>query len=166
MLKFTELEKGAFVKNGREYDYIIEIADDFPKKKTGNVRLKIIEEKPVIRKIRTRYDPEIELYGDKDASMELILGYDPKELKKAFRFLLFTSISPFYLFGAALLLINFDKIPIGFMPNWIKWILLPVLAGATLLFFKFYCNMNMNALAEYLKASDLKKMLDKEGFKQ
>ena len=81
MPKFTELEKGTFVKDGKEYDYVVEIADDFPKKKTGNVRLKIIEEKPAIRKIRTRYDPEITMYGDKNASMELILGYDINEIK-------------------------------------------------------------------------------------
>ena len=49
-------------------DYEIEIADDFPKKKEGNVRLKIIEERPAIRKIRTRYDPEITMYGDKNAN--------------------------------------------------------------------------------------------------
>src|SRR3989338_4311578 len=99
MEKFTKLEKGTFVKNGKEYDYVVEVADDFPKKKVGNVRLKIIEERPTIRKIRTRYDPDIQVYGDKNASMEIVLGYDMKEINKALKYFLFTLLSPFYLVG-------------------------------------------------------------------
>lgn len=165
MSKFIELEKGTLVKKGKEYDYIVEIADDFPKK-TGNVRLRIIEERPLIKKVRTRYDPNITMYGDKKASMELFLGYDMKEIKKSLRRLLFTLIAPFYFTGIILLIINIDKIPKSFFPHWIKWILFPVLIIITILFFKFYYKLNMKMLAEYLKARDLKKVLAKEGFKQ
>ena len=155
MEKFTELEKGTFVKDGKEYDYLVEIADDFPKIKIGNVRLKVIEERPAIRKIRTRYDPEITMYGDKNASMEISLGYDMKEIKKTLRNLLFTSIGPFYVAGMLILTINIHKIPKNFFPPWITWVLLPALLALTILFFKHNYMFNMTMLAEYLKARDL-----------
>jgi len=166
MEKFTKLEKGTFVKNGKEYDYVVEVADDFPKKKIGNVRLKIIEERPAIRKIRTRYDPEITMYGDKDASMEISLGYDMKEIKKALRNLLFTSIGPFYVAGMVIFILNLDKIPKAFLPHSLLLILLPALLVLTLFLFKHYYKFNMMMFAEYLKARDLKKLLDKEGYRE
>ena len=166
MEKFAKLKKGTFVKNGKEYDYIVEIADDFPKKKVGNVRLRIIEERPAIRKIRTRYDPEITMYGDKNASMELTLGYNMKEIKKMLRTFLFTLIGPFYLAGMMILLININKIPKAFFPHWLLWILLPIGLVLTILFFKYYYKINMMMFAEYLKARDLKKLLIKEGYRK
>lgn len=166
MEKFTELEKGTFVKNGKEYDYVVEIAKDFPKKKIGNVRLKIIEERPAIRKIRTRYDPEITMYGDKNASMEVSLGYDIKEIKKALRNFLFTSLGPFYAAGMLVFAINIHKIPKTFLPHSLLWVLLPALLVLTLFFFKHYYKFNMTMLAEYLKARDLKKLLVEKGYKK
>lgn len=163
MEKFTKLEKGTFVKDGKEYDYIVEIAKDFPKEKAGNIRIRIIEERPAIRKIRTRYDPDITMYGDKDASMELALGYDMKNVKKALRYLLFSLLFPFYFTGIILMMVNANKIPKTFFPT---WILLPMVLVLTLLFFKLYYKMNMTMLAEYLKSRDLKRILDKEGFRQ
>ncbi len=166
MKKFIELEKGTFVKNGKEYDYIMEIAEDFPKKKVGNVRLKIIEERPAINKIRTRYDPEITMYGDKNASMELMLGYDMNEIRKASKRLLFTLFAPFYFGAIFLLMMNTDKIPQSFLPHGLLYILLPVVVMGSILLLVFYYKMNMTMLAEYLKARDLKRLLKKEGFKQ
>lgn len=170
MPKFTELEKGAFVKDGKEYDYVVEIADDFPKKKTGNVRLRIIEEKPAIRKIRTRYDPDITMYGNKNASMELILGYDIKEIKKAFRYFMTALIMPFYLIGIALFMMGILKIPRNLIPIWALLTFLPLFA-IFLVFglyklIKSYGEFVLTLFAEYLKAKDLKKQLDKEGFRQ
>ena len=166
MSKFTELVKGTFVKNGKEYDYIVEIAEDFPKEEAGNVRLKIIEERPTIRKIRTRYDPEITTYGDKDASMELVLGYDMKEVKRAFRMLLFTLTFPFYVLLVGLLVNNLDKVPKSFFSHLSFWIIVIIGCILTAVFFAFYYKMNMTMLAEYLKARDLKKLLKEQGFKQ
>lgn len=171
MEKFTELEKGTFVKNGKEYDYIVEIADSFPKKKVGNVRVKIIEERPVIRKIRTRYDPDITMYGDKNASMDLVLGYDMKEIKKAFRDFITAFIMPFYMIGITLAIIGILKIPKNTIPIWTAWILLPLstillIFGLYKLIRSYYGKFVLTQFAEYLKARDLKKILAKEGFKQ
>ncbi|PIN86713.1 hypothetical protein COV19_03490 [Candidatus Woesearchaeota archaeon CG10_big_fil_rev_8_21_14_0_10_44_13] len=166
MSKFTELEKGTLVKNGKEYDYMIEIADDFPKKKEGNVRLRIIDERPAIRKVRIRYDPEITMFGDKGASMEVALGYDMKEINKTLKYLLFTLLMPFYLVIVAGLLMFAHKIPNRFLPLWTLWMLIPLGIVAVGLFFKMYYQINMSTLAEYLKARDLKKILAKEGFRQ
>jgi len=166
MPAFTELEKGTFEKNGKEYDYTLEIAEDFPKKKAGNVRLRITEERPAIRKIRTRYDPDISIYGDKNASLEISLGYDMKEIKKALRRLLFTIISPFYFTGVILLMINMDKIPRSFFSPLLVWLVVSAGLAVTILFFRFYYKLNMMMLAEYFKARDLKQQLDKGGFRQ
>ena len=166
MEKFTKLQKGTFVKNGKEYDYEVEIADDFPIKKQGNVRLRIIQERPAIHKIRTRYDPEIQMYGDKNASMELTLGYDTKSLKKTLKHLLFSLIFPFYTVGIAAALIFIDNLPKGFLPTWTAWILIPLAIAGTIWLFKLYYSINLMTLAEYLKAKDLMKTLNKEGFKQ
>ncbi|MCX6707703.1 MAG: hypothetical protein NT001_06210 [Candidatus Woesearchaeota archaeon] len=166
MSKFTELEKGTLVKNGKEYDYIVEIAEDFPKKREGNVRLKIIDERPAIRKVRTRYDPEITMFGDKGASMEVTLGYNMKEINKTLKYLLFTLLMPFYLVIVVGLLMFAHKIPSRFLPFWTVWILIPLGIVAIGLFFKMYYQINMSTLAEYLKARDLKKILAKEGFRQ
>src|SRR3989338_5142277 len=107
--RFTEVERGKFQKLGNEYGYVIELGDDFDKKK--DVRVRIIEEKPIIHKIRTRYDPDITMYGDKNASMEVLLGYDIKQINKAFRFFLFTLLGPFYFIGVFLLFSNYEKVP-------------------------------------------------------
>ena len=166
MQKYTKLEKGTFVKNGKEYDYEVEIADDFPLKKEGNVRLRIIEERPAIHKVRTRYDPEIEMYGDKNASMELTLGYNMKEVKSTLKHLIFTIISPFYFVGIAMAFIFIDKLPKGFIPGWGVWIAIPLLIILTGWLFYFYYRINIMTLAQYLKARDMKKILKQEGFKQ
>jgi len=166
MKKFTQLEKGTLVKNEKEYDYVIEVAEDFPKRKAGNVRLRIIEERPAIHKVRTRYDPEITMFGDKKASMDLVLGYDTKEMKKTFRHLVFSLISPVYLLLIVGSLVFVNKIVNTTIPQWIIWMLILVLAGSTFLLLKFYYKVNIMTLAEYLKAREIKKMLKKEGFKQ
>jgi hypothetical protein len=162
--KFTEVEKGTFQKVGREYDYVVEVGEEFNGKK--DMRVRIIEERPVIKKIRTRYDPEITMYGDKNASMELVLGYNMKDIKNTLRNLLFTLLGPFYFAGMIILMINMDKIPKSFFPHGLPWILLPVLLVLIAIFFKYYYKFNMMMLAEYLKARDLKKILDKEGYRE
>ena len=169
MPKFTQLEKGTFVREGKEYDYIVEIAEDFPKRKEGNVRLRIIEERPAIHRVRTRYDPEITMYGDKNASMDLVLGYNPKEMKGLLGRLIFTLLGPFFI-----LLIYFaatlpQRVPPEVIPGWTAWLLIllvPMVVYATYKFLKGYFSLNIDALAEYLKGREVKKMLKKEGFKQ
>ena len=128
--------------------------------------MRIIDERYAIKKVRTRYDPEITLYGDKDASMELMMGYDMKQINSTLRWLLFTSISPFFFGGIILFMVNIDNIPKSYFPHWLAWIIIPILAGITGLFFKYYYTINMTMLAEYLKSRDLRKILGKEGFKQ
>ena len=166
MQKYTKLEKGTFVKNGKEYDYEVEISDDFPMKKEGNVRLRIIEERPAIHKVRTRYDPEIAMYGDKNASMELLLGYDMRIIKKTLRNLLITLLMPLYLAGLVFAFVFIDKIPSGFLPRWAIWILILMLIAGIVAYFMLYFRINIITLAEYLKARDIKKILDKKGFRQ
>lgn len=164
MPKFTELEKGTLVKEGTEYDYVIEIADDFPRSK--GVRVRVIEERPKIRKIRTRYDPEIKMYGEEGASMELVLGYNWEEIKNTFRFFISLTIFPFYI---AFLVWFFTRISRWTIPkSWLLsllFLLVPVLIYLIFRLGKGYFSLVMSSLADYLKARDLKKILMKEGFK-
>jgi len=166
MEKYIELNKGTFERNGKEYDYIVEIPKCSLKKRTGNMRLRIIEERPVIHKIRTRYDPDIQVFGDKDASMELLLGYDLKEINKALKYFLFTLLSPFYVVGIFILISKWDEMPIHFLPYWTLFLMVPLLVVLGIILLKQYYRMNMIMLAEYLKSRDLKKILRNEGFKQ
>lgn len=166
MPKFTKIDQGKFAKLGKEYSYVIEIAEDKPIKKEQDIRLRVVDEKPVIKKIRTRYDPEIKLFGDKKASMNLTLGYDMKELKDTIKYLAGIIIGPFVITGAMLSLTLIHKIPNNTIPRWSIWILVPAFVILMGLFFKIYYNGIMKALADYLKARDLKKTLEKEGFKQ
>lgn len=166
MPKFTKIDEGKFAKLGREYRYVVEIADEKHIKADQKIRLRIVDEKPIIRKIRTRYDPEIKLFGDKKATMNLSLGYNMKELKNTIMYLFLTLTGPFILTGAMFGLIQINKIPSHILPKWLLWILIPSLAVLMTLFFKLYYKMNMQTFAQYLKARDLKKTLEKKGFKQ
>ena len=164
--KFIEVNRGVLGKGAKEYEYVLEVSTDILEKKVGNARLRLIEEKPSIRKIRTRYDPEISIEGDKDASMELYLGYNPKELKSALKKLIMIVTMPFISFffvGLYSLAANSQKI----MPEWIKWFTIPLLAAGlvwwTYKLFKEYYKLVMNCLANYFKSRELKKLLDKEG---
>jgi len=160
MPKFTEIEKGTFIKNGKEYDYITEVEDT--KDSTVNARIRIIEERPAIRKIRTRYDPEIKMYGNKNATMEIMLGYDKKELDKSLWRLITLIMTPII---CALIVYTAIKLPpiIGNK----SWILIMVYT-LILIFLSYklitsYGRVIMSALADHLKAREIKKLLKKEG---
>ena len=103
------INKGKFFNKGKEFDYVLEATDSFPKSKEADIRIRIIDERPAIRKVRTRYDPTITMYGDKDASMELLLGYDIKDINKAGRNLIMMLIMPFYLAGCMFVMIFFPE---------------------------------------------------------
>jgi len=166
MPKYTKVDEGKIQKLGNEYSYVIEIAQDKPTKKEQDIRLRIVDEKPIIKKIRTRYDPEITLFGDKKATMNLTLGYNIKELKNTTKWLLASLTFPFVLMGTMFGLTQLHRIPSNVVPEWSKWILIPLLFVLVGILFWMYFKANMKTLAQYLKARDLKKTLEKEGFKK
>lgn len=108
------------------------------------------------------------MYGDGNSSMNVMLGYDVKDLNYALRNLLRTLIGPFVILIILGLYIFIMKIPMAsiLLLQWLVWVLLPFLIMMIFLFFRIYYKMNMHTLAEYLKVKDLKKVLEKEGFKQ
>ncbi len=166
MKKYIQLEKGTLVKDGTKYGYVLEVAEDFHNNKASNVRLRVIDEKPIIKKITTRYDPEIIIQGDKNASMDIVLGYDMEEINNSGRFLLYTLGSPFFFAGMLILADKLIKLPKSALPQWLIWVTIPLGIAASVLLVKLYINLNMAMFAGYLKARDLKKVLEKEGFKQ
>ena len=159
-MSFSKIEEGKLLRKGTEYDYVIE-AD-----KNDHFRLRVIKEKPVIEKVRTRYDPDITIYGDKNASMDVMLGYDIKEINKSLRFFIFTLLSPFYFAGIFILFSKWDKLPEEILPHWAAFILIPLLVFLAIILLRLYYKINMNTLAEYLKARDIINVLEKEGYKQ
>ncbi len=166
--KFTEIEKGTFQKLGKEYDYIVEIGEHFNGEK--DARIRIIEERPIIRKLRTRYDPEIEIFGDKNASMNISLGYNIKNIDQTIKWLKHAFLLPLYSMGfLAFLWASFYytfKLPSGFIPKWSIIFLVPLLILLTYFCVKGYLKIVLNAMAEYFKAKDLKKLLLKEGYRK
>ena len=113
--KFTEVERGTFQKVGKEYDYIVEVGEDFNGKK--DARIRIIEERPIIRKLRTRYDPEIELFGDKNASMNVSLGYNIKNIDSTIKWLKHAFLLPIYGIGFTALFYYSFKLPSSSIPG-------------------------------------------------
>ncbi|NQV77734.1 MAG: hypothetical protein HQ490_05195, partial [Lutibacter sp.] len=154
------------VKEGVEYDYLIEIADDFPKQE-NNVRIKIIEERPKIRKVRTRYDPEIEMFGEQGATMDIVMGYDVEGLKGNLRSFLSLLSFPFLL---AFWVWAITLIPTDGISKNAEYILVsffvPLLLVSLYMVGKFYFHMLMELFADYLKSRDLMKELEKDGFRK
>jgi len=74
-----KVEEGNFEKQGKEYNYVIEQNKNIPLEKDG-IRVRIIKHKPVIKTITTRYEPHVEVTGDKDAFVPSYFGYDMKNL--------------------------------------------------------------------------------------
>src|SRR3989338_1425397 len=162
--KFTEVERGTFQKVGKEYDYVVEIGEDFNGKK--DARIRIIEERPIIRKLRTRYDPEIELFGDKNASMNVSLGYNIKNIDSTIKWLKHVFLLPVYSIGFIALFYYIFKLPSSSIPKWSLFFLTPLLLALLYYLTKGYLKIILNAMAEYFKAKDLKKLLDEEGYKK
>jgi len=162
--KFTEIEKGTFQKLGKEYDYIIEVGEDFNGEK--DARIRIIEERPIIIKLRTRYDPEIELFGDKNASMNISLGYNIKNIDSTIKWLKHAFLLPVYSIGVTALFYYSFKLPSSSIPKWSLFILAPSIIVLTYYAVKGYLKIILNAMAEYFKAKDLKELLVKEGYRK
>jgi hypothetical protein len=93
-----KVENGAFEKDGKEYKFVIERNKNKPiNTKSKNVRMRIVQEKPVVRRVRTRFDPVIQAEGDQDAVVPTYIGYDLKHLKPGpISLIIFTSM-PFIL---------------------------------------------------------------------
>ncbi len=162
--RFTEIEKGTFQKLGNEYDYIIEVSDDFSGEK--DARIRITEERPIIRKLRTRYDPEIEVFGDKNASMNISLGYDIKTIDRTIKWLKHTILLPAYSIGFVFLFYYIIKLPSGSIPKWGLFIVAPLAVVLGYYALKGYLKIVLNAMAEYFKAKNLKKLLLEHGYKK
>ena len=160
--KFTEIEKGTFQKLGNEYDYIVEVGRDFNGEK--DARIRIIEERPIIRKLRTRYDPEIELFGNKNASMNVSFGYNIKTIDSAIKWLKHTLLLPVYSIGLIASFYYIIKLPSNSTPKWSLFILMPLAIILGYYALKGYLKIVLNAMAEYFKAKDLKRLLIKEGY--
>jgi len=161
---FTEIEKGTFQKLGKEYDYIVEIGEHFNGEK--DARIRIIEERPIIRKLRTRYDPEIELFGDKNASMNVSFGYNIKNIDSTIKWLKHAFLLPIYGIGFTALIYYSFKLPSGSIPKWSLFFLTPLLLALLCYLTKGYLKIILNAMAEYFKAKDLKRLLDEKGYKK
>ena len=162
--KFTEIEKGTFQKLGKEYDYIVEIGEHFNGEK--DARIRIIEERPIIRKLRTRYDPEIELFGDKNASMNVSFGYNIKNIDSTIKWLKHAFLLPIYSVGFAALVYYSFKLPSGSVPKWSLFIIAPLIIVLSYFVIRGYSKIVLNAMAEYFKAKDLKRLLDEKGYKK
>lgn len=162
--KFTEIEKGTFQKLGKEYDYIVEIGEHFNGEK--DARIRIIEERPIIRKLRTRYDPEIELFGDKNASMNVSLGYSIKNIDQTIKWLKHAFLLPIYSIGFIALFYYSFNLPSSFIPKWSMIFLVPLLIVLLYFSVKGYLKIILNAMAEYFKAKDLKKLLAEKGYRK
>ena len=162
--KFTEIEKGTFQKLGKEYDYIVEIGEHFNGEK--DARIRIIEERPIIRKLRTRYDPEIELFGDKNASMNVSFGYNIKNIDSTIKWLKYALLLPIYGIGFTALIYYSFKLPSGSIPKWSLFFLTPLLLALLCYLTKGYLKIILNAMAEYFKAKDLKRLMDEKGYKK
>ena len=162
--KFTEIDRGAFQKLGKEYDYVVEVGEDFNGK--TNMRVRVIEERPIITKVRTRYDPEIQLFGSKNASMNVSLGYNMKEIDWAIKWMKHVFLLPVYISGFILLFIILFKLPNGSIPKRGLFLLIPFIIMGIYYSGKGYLKMALNAMAEYFKAKDLKKLLVKEGYRK
>ena len=162
--KFTEIEKGTFQKLGKEYDYIVEVGEDFNGEK--DARIRIIEERPIIRKLRTRYDPEIELFGDKNASMNISLGYNIKNIDWTIKWLKHAFLMPIYSVGFTALFYYSFKLPSGSIPKWGLFIVAPLAIVLAYYAIKGYLKIILNAMAEYFKAKDLKKLLAEKGYRK
>ena len=157
-MNYSKIEEGKLVRKGTEYGYVIE-ADAKDK-----IRFRIISEKPIIEKVRTRYDPEIQLYGDKNASMEVSLGYDMKEINKIIKYAKYFILGmPLVSIFTAGVFILIDKIPKSSVPSTGKIAILVlsfVFIGVSLW---LYFRLSMRILASYFQAKDTKNMLVKEG---
>lgn len=164
--KFTEIDRGAFQKLGKEYDYVVEVGEDFNGKK--NMRVRVIEERPLITKVRTRYDPEIQLFGSKNASMNVSLGYNMKDIDWTIKWMKHAFLLPIYSLGFALFLFGsfyiIFKVPSGSIPKWGLFLLIPWVIVGIYYSGKGYLKIALNAMAEYFKAKDLKKILIREGY--
>lgn len=166
--KFTEVERGTFQKVGKEYDYVLEVGDDFNGKK--DMRVRIIEERPVIEKVRTRYDPEIQLFGSKNASMNVSLGYNMKEINSTIKWLKHAFLLPIYVSGFIVFYFfvayYIFKMPSDFIPKWTLFILVPLILVLSYYIIKKYSKFILTSMAEYFKAKDLKRLLLKEGYRK
>lgn len=76
---FHKVEEGTFEKDKKEYKYVIEQDKNLPLEKSARVRITKVT--PVVDKIRTRYEPHVEVDGDAGAFVPSYFGYDPKRLK-------------------------------------------------------------------------------------
>ena len=134
-----------------------------------DVRVRIIEEKPIIKKVRTRYDPEIQLFGDKRASMNVSLGYSMKEIDSTIKWMKHAFLLPIYVVGIigfyAAVFYYIFKLPSSFIPKWSLFLLMPLLLVLLYYLTKKYLKIVFNAMAEYFKAKELKKVLIKEGYR-
>lgn len=120
------VDSGSFEKQGKEYKYVVEQDKNKPiNTSSKNVRMRIIKEKPVVRRIRTRYDPTISVIGDEGAVAPAFFGFDMKVLKPSiftfaiFNYVLFFTVD-FIFFKGAYNLALFALIPsisFGFMPS-------------------------------------------------
>lgn len=78
-----KVESGSFARDGKEFDYIIEQDKNksLDPSQPSNVRVRIVNSKPVVEKVRTRYDPVIQVFGEEGAVMPTWLGYSLRRLR-------------------------------------------------------------------------------------
>ena len=156
---YKKLGEGVIEKPGKLYKYILELKDDLPVNEK-NIRLKITEEKPEVKKIRTRYDPEIEIFGNKNSYVNANLGYSIKEIKNTMKLFWVFTLSPLIIPVLVFMLFAIDKIskPLLFPSLGIVLIIFVIYSiGLIKTWFKF--------LAEYFTARDTLKMLKSHGYK-
>lgn len=77
--KYKKLDEGTFTKDDMDYSYVIE--QDNTQTLPNNVRVRITKVKPKIKAVRTRYEPHIEVEGERNAYVPAYFGYDPKRLR-------------------------------------------------------------------------------------
>ena len=100
--------------------------------------------------------------------MNVSLGYNIKEVDKTIKWLKHAFLMPIYSLGAVAFYLSVAhfifKAPSGFLPKWTLFILVPLTLGGLYCLTKVYLKIVLNAMAEYFKAKDLKRLLIKEGY--
>jgi hypothetical protein len=121
--------------------------------KADKLTVRIIRVEPIVHKVRTRYDPELQAFGDPGASIPVEIGYSPKFLAQQRNMFLMVSacIGLLALGQLNLVPVASVSLPIFLVPY--------VESGFAILCGVFLLPVWLRFLANYLKARDISKEL-------
>lgn len=85
-----KVDSGELTRDGKDYEYVIEQNKNEPIETSA--RLRITKVKPTVQRIRTRYEPHVDIVGDAGAVVPSYFGYDVKRLANMLTPILFGSV--------------------------------------------------------------------------